>query len=146
MDVKDKACEVIARAKNSLISSVDEDGYPCTKAMLPPRAPKGAADARAQNELSVFYFSTNTSSRRVGQYRKNPKASVYFYDARSFIGVLLIGEMEVLTDAASKESIWQSGDTLYYPKGVTDEDYCVLRFTARRGRLYENFGSKDFDI
>ena len=43
---------------------------------------------------------------------------------------MLRGTMEVLTDAQSKEMIWRDGDTEYYPEGVTDPDYCVLKFTA----------------
>ena len=38
---------------------------------------------------------------------------------------MLRGMMDVLTDSASKEMIWQEGDTMYYPEGVTDPDYCV---------------------
>ena len=52
-----------------------------------------------------------------------------------FRGVMLIGTMEVLEDSQSKEMIWQEGDTMYYPEGVTDPDYCVLRFTAERGDI-----------
>lgn len=59
---------------------------------------------------------------------------------------MFTGTMEVLKDAKYKEMIWQDGDTMYYPKGVTDPDYCVLRFTAKKGRYYSNFQSKDFDI
>jgi general stress protein 26 len=54
--------------------------------------------------------------------------------------------MEVLEDAESKEAIWKKGDTIYYAGGVTDPDYCVLRFTATTGRYYANFTSEDFDI
>lgn len=42
--------------------------------------------------------------------------------------------------------IWQPGDTMYYSKGVTDPDYCVLRFTAREGRFYSKFKSENFEI
>lgn len=59
---------------------------------------------------------------------------------------MLKGTMEVLEDAWAKELIWQDGDTMYYPLGVTDPDYCVLRFTAERGRFYQNFGSEDFAV
>lgn len=83
---------------------------------------------------------------RVAQYRNNPNASVYFYDKRFFRGVMLLGIMEVLEDAESKQIIWQEGDTMYYPKGVTDPDYCVLKFIAVRGRYYSNFHSEDFEI
>ena len=82
----------------------------------------------------------------VEQYRKNPNASIYFCDKRFFRGVMLAGQMEVLEDAASKEMIWQEGDTMYYPKGVTDLDYCVLKFIAVCGRYYANFHSETFEI
>ena len=59
---------------------------------------------------------------------------------------MLKGTMEVLEDSESKEMIWREGDTMYYPKGVTDPDYCVLRFTAAEGRYYSNFKSKTFEI
>ena len=83
---------------------------------------------------------------RVTQYRANPKACVYFCDGQSFRGVMLKGTMEVLEDAVSKKLIWQEGDTMYYAKGVTDPDYCVLRFTAKSGRYYTNFSSEDFEV
>lgn len=59
---------------------------------------------------------------------------------------MLVGHMEVLEDPSSKEMIWQEGDTMYYPEGVTDPDYCVLKFVAHSGRYYENFQSKTFKI
>lgn len=119
----------------SFISSLDDDGFPNTKAMLPPRKRDG---------IKTFYFTTNTSSMRVSQFRKNPKACIYFCDKRFFRGFMLKGTMEVLEDAASKEMIWQEGDTMYYPQGVTDPDYCVLKFIAQTGRFYANFSSENF--
>ena len=121
----------------SFVGSVDADGFPNMKAMLPPRKREG---------IHSFWFTTNTSSMRVSQYRKNPNACVYFYDKRFFRGVMLKGTMEVLEDAPTKEMIWQDGDTMYYPGGVADPDYCVLKFTAQRGRYYANFKSEDFEV
>lgn len=128
---------LIDKAGNSMISSVDEDGFPNTKAMLPPRKREG---------IKSIYFTTNTSSMRVRQYRENSKACVYFYDKRFFRGVMLKGTMEVLEDSESKEMIWREGDEMYYPQGVSDPDYCVLKFTAETGRYYSNFKSEDFSV
>ena len=128
---------LISKQKIAYIASIDENGYPNMKAMLNPRK---------RNSLREFWFSTNTSSRRVAQYRENNKASIYFCDQRFFRGVMLLGTMEVLEDAASKEMIWEEGDTVYYPEGVTDPDYCVLKFTAKSGRWYSNFKSDDIEI
>ena len=121
----------------SIISSVDENGFPNTKAMLPPRKREG---------ITTFYFTTNTSSMRVMQYRSNNKACIYFFDKRFFRGVMLLGRMEVLTDQETKNMIWQEGDTMYYPLGVSDPDYCVLKFSADRMRIYQNFGSENIDL
>ncbi len=44
---------------------------------------------------------------RVAQYRENNHACIYFCDTRFFRGVMLRGTMDVLTDSASKEMIWQ---------------------------------------
>lgn len=59
---------------------------------------------------------------------------------------MLKGRMEVLEDEESKEMLWQLGDTMYYSKGVTDPDYCVLKFIAEEGRYYSNFKSETFAI
>jgi general stress protein 26 len=127
---------LIDKQSVSLISSIDEEGFPNTKAMLPPRKREG---------IKTFWFTTNTSSMRVSQYHCNPNACIYFFDKRFFRGVMLKGTMEVLEDAKSKKMIWQEGDTKCYPKGVADPDYCVLKFTARSGRYYAGFHSEDFD-
>jgi general stress protein 26 len=128
---------LIDKASVSIISSVDEDGFPNSKAMLAPRKREG---------LKHIFFTTNTSSMRIRQYLSNPKACVYFFDKRFFKGVMLRGTMEVLRDSASKETVWKQGDEMYYPKGVTDPDYCVLRFTAQNGRYYSNFKSENFEV
>jgi len=121
----------------AFISSVDGDGFPYTKAMLAPRKREG---------IKVFYFTTNTFSLRVAHYRANPKASVYFCDAEGFKGMMLRGTMEVLTDAASKQIICREADTEYYPGGVSDPNYCVLKFTATDGRFYSDFYPRSFVI
>jgi len=128
---------IIDHQKTAYIASVDEHGFPNMKAMLAPRK---------RNGLLEFWFTTNTSSMRTSQYRKNPKASIYFCDQRFFRGVMLLGTMEVLEDAEIKKEIWRIGDRIYYPKGVTDPDYCVLKFTAESGRWYSNFKTENFEV
>lgn len=129
----------IDRQKVSFISSIDNENYPNVKAMLKPRKRIGLKD---------FYFSTNTSSMRVKQYQKNSNACIYFCHKGlvKYEGVMLIGKMEVLTDQNTKNMIWKTGDTMFYKKGVTDPDYCVLKFTATSGRYYCDLKSESFDI
>lgn len=129
--------KIIDKSKTSYIAYIDADGFPITKAMLKPREREG---------IKTFWFSTNTSSNKVKCFRQNNKASIYFVDRRFFRGVSLVGTVEVLETQEAKERIWQMGDTMYYKKGVTDPDYCVLKFTATKGRYYSNFKSEDFEI
>lgn len=128
---------IVDKSKTTYLSYVDDEGYPITKAMLSPREREG---------IKTFWFTTNTSSNKVKYLRDNNKASIYFVDRRFFRGVSLIGTVEVLETPEAKERIWQEGDTQYYPLGVTDPDYCVLKFTAFKGRYYSNFKSEDFQI
>lgn len=129
----------IDKQKVSFICSIDSEGYPNVKAMLKPRKRMG---------LKEFYFSTNTSSMRVKQYQNNPNASIYFYHKglMKYVGVMLKRTMEVLTDQETKNMIWKKGDTMFYKKGVTDPDYCVLKFTAACGRYYCDLNTVNFDI
>jgi len=55
---------------------------------------------RKRNGLKEFYFSTNTSSMRVKHFQDNHNASIYFYHKGlvKYVGVMLKGKMEVLTD------------------------------------------------
>ncbi len=125
------------KAKLAYLSYLDAEGFPTTRAMLAPRERKG---------IRVFYLTTNTSSRKIAALRETPKASLYFVDTRFYRGVSLSGTVEVLEDPESKARIWRKGDEMYYPQGITDPDYCVLKFTAEKGRYYSNFKSEDFTL
>ncbi len=138
MDLR-KIENFVKKQKVSFIGSIDENGYPNMKAMLKPGK---------MNGLKEFYFSTNTSSLRVKQFQNNPNASIYFYHKGliKYTGVMLVGKMEVLTDQETKDMIWRKGDTMFYKKGVTDPDYCVLKFTAESGRYYCDLKTESFEI
>lgn len=138
MKTKEQIFDFIEKQKVAFIASVDKEGFPNMKAMLMPRRIDG----------NCFYFTTNTSSMRVAQYRENRKASIYFFNKGRFHyeGVMLIGAMEVLEDAEVKQDIWRTGDTMFYKEGVTDPDYCVLKFTAVKGRHYCDLKTESFTL
>ena len=117
------------------ISSIDENGYPNTKAMLAPAKRDG---------IKTFYWHTNSPSMRIKQYRKNPRACIYFCDKRFFRGVMLKGTMEVLNDAKTKKELWNDDYEKYYEGGMDGGDFIILKFTTESGRYYSNFHSEDF--
>lgn len=128
---KEEIFQFIKKQKTAFISSIDENGYPVTRAMLCPREIEG----------NNIYFSTNTSSNKVKQYQENNKACIYFYERGRFKyqGVTMKGTMQVCTDQSTKDRIWRFGDKLFYKQGVTDPDYCVLKFSIKEAEYYCDF-------
>lgn len=135
-DNKEAIMNLRKNSKLAYVSSIDGAGFPTIKAML-LLEPKG---------LKTIYFSTNTSSKRVKQFRNYPKSSVYLCDEKNYRGVLLTGTMQVRTDVETKTRMWREGFEMYYPKGIDDDDYCVLEFTAERGNHYHGLTNEDFSL
>ena len=88
-------------------------------------------------------ISTNTSSSHVQSLLKNDSVCLYFSDDASFEGVCLYGKAIVHFDRKYKELLWNEGDEKYYPKGIDDEDYCILECIADGGRFYRYDGKGD---
>jgi general stress protein 26 len=133
-EARQKALALVERSEIALLGSNSEDGYPWIKAMLKMET----------EELKTVWFSTNTSSKRVTQFLRDPSACVYFVDFSDWMGLLLIGEIEVLSDQQSRERLWRDGYERYYPLGLTDPDYTVLRFSARSANYYHQLDNLSF--
>lgn len=109
-----------------MLGTNGDEGYPNIKAMI-----------KMENEgLKTIWFSTNTSSKRMRQLQRDRKTCVYFVDMERWMGLMLVGTVEILQDQASRQRLWREGYERYYPLGVTDPDYTVLRFTAQWGNYY----------
>lgn len=131
-DATRMAEDLIKRSKIAFVGSIDGD-VPNIKAMLVAK----------REGLNSIWFSTNTSSRRVKQYLVNPNACVYFCDQERFIGLLLVGQIEVRQDKYARELLWCDGDEQYYSKGVSDPDYTVLHFTTKSANIYHGLDNVD---
>lgn len=131
-----EALSLANRSAIAMLGTNGDDGYPNIKAML-----------KTENEdLKVIWFSTNTSSRRVAQLNRDSRACVYFVDFDQMKGLMLVGNVEVLQDIESKKWLWREGFERYYPLGVTDPDYSVLRFTPRWGNYYHALSNVTFEL
>jgi general stress protein 26 len=132
------ALALVERAEIAMVGSIGLEGDPQIKAMI-----------KAEHEgLKTIWFSTNTSSEHVAQFRKDPRACVYFAEwaDEPWRGVTLGGRIELFQDHASRERLWEDGCERYYPKGVDDPDYTVLRFTAHWGKVYQSLDKGRFDV
>lgn len=127
---REQIFEFIKKQNTSIISSVDNAGYPWTRALIGAR----------YIEDNYIYFATYTSSNKVSHYRNNSKACIYFYEkGKNFQGVMIKGVMEVLTDPKNKERFWLPFYKRFYKKGVTDPEYCILKFSCEEAQWFSNF-------
>jgi general stress protein 26 len=128
--------QLIERSSICLLGTNGEDGFPNIKAMM-----------NAKHEgMSKIWFSTNTSSKRVQQLKKDNRACVYYVDDKDFKGLMLTGTIQILRDLKSRQMLWHEGDERYYPLGVEDPDYSVLCFTAHKGNYYHRLKNITFEI
>ena len=119
-EARKKALSLANRSNIAMLGTNGDKGYPNVKATI-----------KMENEdLKIVWFSTNTSSKRITQLNRDSKTYVYFVDFDQWDGLMLVGNIEVLQDIESKKQLWHEGYEKYYPSGVTDPDYSVLRFTA----------------
>ena len=132
----EKALALVGRSEIAMLGTNGVDGYPNIKAMI----------NMEHHGLKEVWFSTNTSSRRVAQLLQDSKACVYYVDFDQWMGLMLVGSVEVLQDMESKERLWREGFEKYYPQGVTDPDYSVLRFTADWGNFYHALSNVTFEV
>jgi general stress protein 26 len=126
MEIKKLAEEFLEKCNSCMVASVDEDGYPNVKAML-----------KLESEgIQTIIFSTSSESARTLQFKKNQKACVYVMDDKTYMGLMLTGDIEVLEDRESKSRYWHDWMVNYYPDGVDTWYYCIYRFTAKKGQYY----------
>ena len=140
--------ELMRESEVCCLTTIDEMGYPRTRAMLNLR------NAAMFPELKSFFskiddytlfFTTNTSSRKVGQLQQNSRASAFFSIPAQWQGLMAGGCLELVEDRELKNSLWQEGWTMYYPEGPLDPDYAVLRMRPDKICLYyqlDNFEMK----
>ena len=140
-EILNKVSSMYRKAKRFILCAVDNEGFPTAKAVLP---------SKNRKSLDEMFFVTNTASKYVAQITKNNKASVYFFNGILYRGCLLKGIMEVCDDVAVKEALWKDSYACAYPEGKTlrydDPDFCVLKFTPKKGRYYFMFKTYNFDV
>ena len=137
-EVRENSLALVESSMIAMVGSLGTAGEPQIKAMM----------VAEHHGLTEIWFSTNTSSEHVGQLSVDPRACVYFaqWEKEPWRGLMLVGRMEVLRDPASRERLWEDGCERYYPKGVDDPDYTVLRFRGEWAKYYQYGTHLRFDL
>lgn len=131
----EKGTELAGRSDIVMLANIDRDGYPHIRAML-----------KVENEgLDTIWMITNTSSDKIGQLKRNNKVCLYFVDFEKWMGLTLVGTLDILQDAESRKRCWRKGFEKYYPGGIDDPDYTVLCFSTRWGKYYHGLKKYRFE-
>jgi general stress protein 26 len=127
----------LANKKIAFAGSVNQNNVPNIKVMIVAK----------HEGLKTFYFASNNSAIRTEQYKLNNSACIYFKGGPIFKGLMLEGIMEIFNDENSKKLIWKNYfKGAYKNGGINDPDFCVLKFTAKRGRYYYMYETESFEI
>ncbi len=122
--------DLMAATRTVYLTTIDEHGYPHTRAMLNLRNPElypiQAKFCQSQAGRMATFFTTNTSSRKAAQIKANPKVSAYYCRPEAFHGVMLSGEVEIVEDGKVRHSLWDASWRQFYPSGPDDPDHTVL--------------------
>ena len=146
--VKKDSLKLMEESKAAYLTTIDPNGAPITRAMLNLRNkeqfPEFSEFFNSQQNQFSIYISTNTSSSKVAQLSKNPNMCVYFLDAENFMGFMLGGLAKVIDDMELKKKIWLDWWTQYYPEGLEDPDYTLLRMEPKNARFYYKLNQVNF--
>lgn len=149
-EVKKLGLNLMEESKAAFLTTIDPDGFPITRAMFNLRNKEQFPEfselfEKQQNQFTI-YITTNTSSSKVAHLNKNPKMCVYFCDTEDFKGFMLGGSVEIVDDLKLKKKIWLDWWTQYYPEGVEDPDYTLLRLEPKNARYYHKLNHAKFEL
>lgn len=148
-EAKKLSLELMETSKAVYLTTIDSEGYPITRAMFNLRNKEQFPEfteffAGLDNKFEI-YISTNTSSSKIEHIKENPKISVYYCDPEDFKGVMFGGEVENVDNMEIKRKIWLDWWTRYYPKGLEDPDYALIRLYPKNARFYYKLQQVKFD-
>lgn len=149
-DIKQTCLNLITNTFVCQLTTIDSDGFPHTGAMNNLRYAKEYPSLanlfdEKDNDF-VLYLSTGMQSPKMARMMANPKVCVYFCDTNQLIGLMLGGEIEIITDQKLKNRIWQKGWTMYYPNGPEGPEYGVIKLAPSIVKGWDKNGPFEIKI
>jgi general stress protein 26 len=119
-DIQARARQIIDKAVNGILSTVDENGFPHPRTMW---------TAGLDDDFTV-YFVTGRSLLKCRQIQANPRVSVFWTQTENeTIGwnyAFLKAHATISDDQALRDRFWNDVLKEYFPTGSTDPEYVVL--------------------
>lgn len=137
-------------SKAVYLSTINAEGYPITRAMSNVRNiiryPQLIDFLNRQVNPFVIYLSTNTSSSKITQIYNQSKVSAYYCDPENQMGLLFSGVVNIVEDIDIKRQFFLDSSFRYYPKGVMDPDYTILKINPCAAALYYKSEKIEFKL
>ncbi len=149
-DVRQTCLNLITNTLVCQLTTIDSAGYPQTTAMYNLRCAQKYSSLvdlfKGQENDFMIYLSTGMQSPKMVRMKANPKVSVYFCAPDQLLGVMLGGEIEVITDQQLKNRIWQKDWTMYYPSGPEGPEYGIIKLVPKVVRGWSKSGPLEVKI
>lgn len=145
-EAKQVSVELMKTADAAYFSTIDSDGFPQTRVMANLRNKEqspGLVEVFAQHSKDfLIYLTTCEATSKIEQIKANPKASVYYCKVNESLGLMLAGQIEIITDENLKEQLWQDWWKDYYP----DKKYTLLRLLPDFAKGWYKEGAFEFKL
>jgi general stress protein 26 len=145
-ELKQECLKLMEAAEAAYLSTIDSNGFPQIRVMANLRNKEqspGLAEVFAKHgEDFLVYLTTCEQMPKVEQIKANPKASVYYCNVKESLGLMLAGQIEVITDENLKKELWQDWWETYYP----DKKYALLRLLPDFAKGWNKEGPFGFEI
>ena len=105
------------------LSLIDAEGFPTASIITPSKS----------DGINWITFGTMLDGNSAKRSTNCNRASVCFGTTEHCVN--LVGEIEVITSDDVKREMWYDGLKMHFT-GPDDPNYCVLRFTTKRYKLF----------
>lgn len=131
------------------LATIDGKSFPHIRSVEnlrnPERFPHQSKLFTSQEDF-VAFISTNTSSSKVQHVQQNPNVALYFCQPKAYQGAMLTGVAAIEEGYTIKEQLWEENMRLYYPQGLIDPDFAVIRVIPSSIKVYNQLESSFTDL
>jgi general stress protein 26 len=113
------ARDIMAAARYTALITLDAAGHPQARAI----------DPFAPDSDFVVWIGTSRRTRKVGEIRRDPRVTLYYFDGVSAAYVTIRGTARIVTDAQETARRWKPEWEALYPDRA---EYVLIAVTPRR--------------
>lgn len=122
--LKQKAEALLDRSQMVVLTSVNAAGYP---------RPVPMSKIKSEG-ISAVWMATGANSVKTKDFLANPKAGLCVFENGN--SVAFTGDVEIVTDEAAKQALWQDWFIDHFPGGPTDPNYVLVKFVSNHATFW----------